>query len=1337
MKKLLLISFAALVCTNCNAQTQGGWVWQNPLPTGNHLLDIHVIDNNNIVGVGVQGTIAKSTDGGTSWSVTNDGTTMLFGVHFTDVNNGCAVGGNYGTGDGLIKRTTDGGATWTSTTYDGYWDFDGVCFSDANTGFVVGSSDLSKGVILKSTNGSNFTLNYTVSTSSSGLTAIYFVNSTTGWAVGYPGKIYKTTNGGTSWTAQTSGTTESLRSVFFIDDMTGWVCGTNGLIKKTTDGGATWFSQTSGTTSELKSICFSNANTGSVVGWNGTVKNTIDGGTTWTTNTITTNDVWSVAYTNSSTALAVGKFGTVLKTTDGGDNWTPFSNPAITKRMRNSSFINENIGWAVGDSGMVMKTINGGATWVAQPTGSTTTNYYSAFFVNQNLGWVVGTGGSILKTTNGGTNWTPQGIISYDLASVFFLSADTGFTVGASGKIYKTTDGGTNWLLQTSNVSVYLSSIFFINSTTGWAVGNSGTIIKTTNGGTTWGGQGSGSTNALTDVYFTDENHGWAVGYSRTLLRTTNGGNAWVTGNSGIGTSQDLLSVYFTDTLNGIAISCDLNSYYNSSLPHYYSKGSYIYKTTNGGTSWSTQSNKVFSPLYSINFASDYIGWISGEGGTILKTIDAGTALTASSSSRNTCNGLTTGIAWVSPNGGVPPYTILWNTGATNDSITNLAAGNYSCTITDVNGETYTKSFTITELAPLTPPVISGNTGMCPNTNVTLTSSSSSAYLWNTGATIQSITVSTAGTYSVTITDANTCTASSSITITNNPVPNITVQCISWLTSSAAGNSYQWYQTGAAISGATSQSYNATLDAYYKVKVTANGCSTFSDSIYIDVVDWEWTRNVGTYAVVNSLITDASGNVYITGRYGNNPVTFGNITLTNDNYWNVFLVKYDAMGNVIWAKNSEGGPNSAGNGICADANGNVYITGSGSGTFGTVTVNADFFIVKYDSNGNAIWGADASATLGAGAAAIDVDASGNLYVTGSFYSNIDFGNGVTLPHISFSGHPDYFIAKYNSSGSVIWARGATTINATKTNWGSSVSTDASGNIYVAGNYESQSITLGGYTLTNSSTQDSTDIFLVKYDGSGNVIWAETMGGLRDDNNPTIAVDPSGNIIITGGRSDNKTFTFDTFTLSPGSYAVYIAKYGSNGNVVWAKYASFSGSQGNTNTVATDDEGNIYMTGNLGNATFSPITPLSENYVVKFNSTGDVLWGISRGGGATGADITVDSFDNIYVVGQTSNNLFVGKIGFDIVTALPTIVTEDLFALYPNPTNEIINFNFTEPIQAQTFITISNTLGQTVKTERIPAGQSNYTMNLSGLAAGIYVVKTESSEGVSSAKIIKQ
>jgi methionine-rich copper-binding protein CopC len=74
---------------------------------------------------------------------------------------------------------------------------------------------------------------------------------------------------------------------------------------------------------------------------------------------------------------------------------------------------------------------------------------------------------------------------------------------------------------------------------------------------------------------------------------------------------------------------------------------------------------------------------------------------------------------------------------------------------------------------------------------------------------------------------------------------------------------------------------------------------------------------------------------------------------------------------------------------------------------------------------------------------------------------------------------------------------------------------------------------------------------------------------------------------------------------------------------------------------------------------------------------------------------------------------------------------------PNPTNEIINFNFTEPIQAQTFITISNTLGQTVKTERIPAGQSNYTMNLSGLAAGIYVVKTESSEGVSSAKIIKQ
>lgn len=101
-----------------------------------------------------------------------------------------------------------------------------------------------------------------------------FTDANTGTVVGGGGTILRTTDGGTTWVRQKSGTANRLTGVSFTDASTGTVVGEEGTILRTTDGGATWMSQTSGTTHYLAGVSFTDANTGTVVGFDGTILRT-------------------------------------------------------------------------------------------------------------------------------------------------------------------------------------------------------------------------------------------------------------------------------------------------------------------------------------------------------------------------------------------------------------------------------------------------------------------------------------------------------------------------------------------------------------------------------------------------------------------------------------------------------------------------------------------------------------------------------------------------------------------------------------------------------------------------------------------------------------------------------------------------------------------------------------------------------------------------------------------------------------------------------------------------------------------------------------------------------
>ncbi|MDB6112507.1 MAG: hypothetical protein JWR69_4257 [Pedosphaera sp.] len=241
--------------------------------------------------------------------------------------------------------------------------------------------------------------------------------------------------------------------------------------------------------------------------------------------------------------------------------------------------------------------------------------------------------------------------------------------------------------------------------------------------------------------------------------------------------------------------------------------------------------------------------------------------------------------------------------------------------------------------------------------------------------------------------------------------------------------------------------------------------------------------------------------------------TFGNISITNFGAgYAAFVAKYDTAGTLAWVRQSVGSLDSRGAAIAVAANGNSYVTGefTGSIAFGGITVTnaggADLFVVKYDTLGNPIWATGAGGVLDDEGRGTAVDASGNCYVTGACMStNATFG-GLLLTN---SGGADVFVAKYSSTGAAIWARHG---GGPSDSYGNGIAVDAAGNSFVTGGFNSL-VQFGPTTLINNGSGG--DIFVANYDSAGNLLWAKQAGGNNDDQGLGITVDAAGYVYAAG------------------------------------------------------------------------------------------------------------------------------------------------------------------------------------------------------------------------------
>ncbi|MFA6269050.1 MAG: hypothetical protein WC652_04505, partial [archaeon] len=308
-----------------------------------------------------------------------------------------------------------------------------------------------------------------------------------------------------------------------------------------------------------------------------------------------------------------------------------------------------------------------------------------------------------------------------------------------------------------------------------------------------------------------------------------------------------------------------------------------------------------------------------------------------------------------------------------------------------------------------------------------------------------------------------------------------------------------------------------------------------------------------------------------------------------------------------FAKGSSAGSSSGGaNSVFVDSSGNIYVTGGfssgGHVTFGNnISVSSgsqdlfDFFVVKYGSDGNALWaksplGQTTEVIASSEATHVSVDSSGNVYVTGNFDANsLGFGNDVNLTN---QGGHDFFVVKYDSSGVAQWAKGPG-VGATQADYGQSVSVDATGNVYLAGLFFSDELGFGNdVNLTNkSSATYYADFFVVKYNSGGVVQWAQGPAdgaGAFTEQAASVFVDSGGNIYLAGDFYTTSSVGFGNGVSLPwrGSEDFFVVKYGSDGNALWAQGAATGSGNGAEYgySAFVDVGGNVYLAGSFQSTT---------------------------------------------------------------------------------------------------------------------------------------------------------
>ncbi len=362
---------------------------------------------------------------------------------------------------------------------------------------------------------------------------------------------------------------------------------------------------------------------------------------------------------------------------------------------------------------------------------------------------------------------------------------------------------------------------------------------------------------------------------------------------------------------------------------------------------------------------------------------------------------------------------------------------------------------------------------------------------------------------------------------------------------------------------------------------------------------------------------------------------------------------------LAWAKATAGPLAEIGFNIAYDSNGNVITSGTFRGTTDfdpsyndeyelTAATEFNAFILKLDPLGNFMWATSIQGVSSAYGMTMDDD--DNIYICGGFKNTIDFDSGAGVTELASAGLNDGYLAKYNSSGELIWAKGyGGELNETPI----AIAISNDGNLITTGDFNAVADFDPGVNEALLTPVGSTDVFISKFDNDGNFLWVKQLTGNSISSNMSssaIVFGNEGNIYLCGRFVNSVDFDpgsamAELAGSTQGDWDAFILKLDNDGNFIWVKHGA-GANYDVPYALTLDTQENVYTTGYFdGTVDFDPnanettLTSIGgfDVFVQKLNGDGELLWAKNMGGISTeiGNGIFVDSQGAVYTTGYVS------------------------------------------------------------------------------------------------------